>query len=138
MLMYSVVGGVVVLFSSRRRHTRCALVTGVQTCALPISLTYGIAATALAADQAGHPNALSRWIAPLGVLTYGIYMLHPIIRSLGYPLMMAAGFESNLAITICGLFVLPAAYLSYVWFENPARRWISRWRLRSPRVVAST
>src|SRR3546814_5492359 len=25
-------------FSSRRRHTRCALVTGVQTCALPISL----------------------------------------------------------------------------------------------------
>src|SRR3546814_1504393 len=27
----------VVFFSSRRRHTRCALVTGVQTCALPIS-----------------------------------------------------------------------------------------------------
>src|SRR3546814_1044049 len=24
-------------FSSRRRHTRCTLVTGVQTCALPIS-----------------------------------------------------------------------------------------------------
>src|SRR3546814_1780120 len=24
------------LFASRRRHTRCALVTGVQTCALPI------------------------------------------------------------------------------------------------------
>src|SRR3546814_3793067 len=31
-------------FSSRRRHTRCALVTGVQTCALPISapLTFGV------------------------------------------------------------------------------------------------
>src|SRR3546814_17731625 len=29
--------GGVVFFSSRRRHTRCALVTGVQTCALPIS-----------------------------------------------------------------------------------------------------
>src|SRR3546814_16194004 len=27
----------VCLFPSRRRHTRCALVTGVQTCALPIS-----------------------------------------------------------------------------------------------------
>src|SRR3546814_8716621 len=26
-------------FSSRRRHTRCALVTGVQTCALPISFS---------------------------------------------------------------------------------------------------
>src|SRR3546814_3343398 len=30
---------VVFFFSSRRRHTRCALVTGVQTCALPISYT---------------------------------------------------------------------------------------------------
>src|SRR3546814_3549842 len=28
----------VFLFSSRRRHTRCALVTGVQTCALPITV----------------------------------------------------------------------------------------------------
>src|SRR3546814_20014190 len=30
-------------FSSRRRHTRCALVTGVQTCALPIYLRHGLA-----------------------------------------------------------------------------------------------
>src|SRR3546814_8074699 len=30
------VGVFFVFFSSRRRHTRCALVTGVQTCALPI------------------------------------------------------------------------------------------------------
>src|SRR3546814_19634874 len=28
-------------FSSRRRHTRCALVTGVQTCALPILISIG-------------------------------------------------------------------------------------------------
>ena len=28
--------GVFFFFSSRRRHTRCADVTGVQTCALPI------------------------------------------------------------------------------------------------------
>src|SRR3546814_2013271 len=46
--MLRILGGGVVLFvvgvclydlfffSSRRRHTRCALVTGVQTCALPI------------------------------------------------------------------------------------------------------
>src|SRR3546814_7033990 len=33
-VMYSVC---IFFFSSRRRHTRCALVTGVQTCALPIS-----------------------------------------------------------------------------------------------------
>src|SRR3546814_10834279 len=34
MLMLSCV--LMCFFSSRRRHTRCALVTGVQTCALPI------------------------------------------------------------------------------------------------------
>src|SRR3546814_8318911 len=37
-MVISAVDVVVVFFvSSRRRHTRCALVTGVQTCALPIS-----------------------------------------------------------------------------------------------------
>src|SRR3546814_1309336 len=30
-------------FSSRRRHTRCALVTGVQTCALPIWINFELA-----------------------------------------------------------------------------------------------
>src|SRR3546814_8739284 len=35
-------------FSSRRRHTRCALVTGVQTCALPIS----------------HPGTLAKYLPP--------------------------------------------------------------------------
>src|SRR3546814_11090642 len=33
---------VMFFFSSRRRHTRCALVTGVQTCALPILPVNGI------------------------------------------------------------------------------------------------
>src|SRR3546814_4606154 len=36
----------VFFFSSRRRHTRCALVTGVQTCALPIFLADKVAARA--------------------------------------------------------------------------------------------
>src|SRR3546814_3050478 len=50
-------------FSSRRRHTRCALVTGVQTCALPILLSdtpeqYGDAAVAgIRALMAGHGEA---------------------------------------------------------------------------------
>src|SRR3546814_7280077 len=30
------------VFSSRRRHTRCALVTGVQTCALPILFLWSL------------------------------------------------------------------------------------------------
>src|SRR3546814_7039196 len=41
-----------VFFSSRRRHTRCALVTGVQTCALPISID----TPQMAGEQAGAGN----------------------------------------------------------------------------------
>src|SRR3546814_14557058 len=41
----------VFFFSSRRRHTRCALVTGVQTCALPIYIAVA------AAIFAGHADA---------------------------------------------------------------------------------
>src|SRR3546814_17335281 len=42
--------------SSRRRHTRCALVTGVQTCALPI---YLIHAGTLDAAQLGPSRTIS-------------------------------------------------------------------------------
>src|SRR3546814_3535125 len=42
-------------FSSRRRHTRCALVTGVQTCALPIS---GVAVAVLQQGQAATAEEL--------------------------------------------------------------------------------
>src|SRR3546814_19134834 len=38
-------------FSSRRRHTRCALVTGVQTCALPISIACVIARLRIVAPE---------------------------------------------------------------------------------------
>src|SRR3546814_8001726 len=47
-------------FSSRSRHTRYALVTGVQTCALPIfhGLFLAAKAVALAAEQARPETAL--------------------------------------------------------------------------------
>src|SRR3546814_4989388 len=51
-----------VFFSSRRRHTRCALVTGVQTCALPISRLGSAVITALSDEGtlrlAAHSNTL--------------------------------------------------------------------------------
>src|SRR3546814_19025717 len=48
-------------FSSRRRHTRCALVTGVQTCALPI-YAQGMAITRECAIIM--PSALPQTIKP--------------------------------------------------------------------------
>src|SRR3546814_3564498 len=59
-------------FSSRRRHTSCALVTGVQTCALPISPPASSAAkySLRKADHAASLFAVAWWnssrIASLG------------------------------------------------------------------------
>src|SRR3546814_7322435 len=42
-------------FSSRRRHTRCALVTGVQTCALPI-LRYSLFSATVVVSDSEQPD----------------------------------------------------------------------------------
>src|SRR3546814_10233829 len=52
-----------VFFSSRRRHTRCALVTGVQTCALPIS---GLVPRPLAIAFAGALRRSAALDGPIG------------------------------------------------------------------------
>src|SRR3546814_3294938 len=58
-------------FSSIRRHTRCALVTGVQTCALPISVSeYAQSQNTLPADTtvAGCTNSPTKFISDLTVV----------------------------------------------------------------------
>src|SRR3546814_7263358 len=54
-------------FSSRRRHTRCALVTGVQTCALPIcrnSLAVSSSSSmAYTAASSVFPDTTGPWLA---------------------------------------------------------------------------
>src|SRR3546814_1057757 len=47
-------------FSSRRRHTRCALVTGVQTCALPISASRGTGCRGSVPRSARQPSSPRR------------------------------------------------------------------------------
>src|SRR3546814_3484562 len=53
------------LFSSRRRHTRCALVTGVQTCALPIFYAIGARALVEGPTPITHPEQLAGLTAVL-------------------------------------------------------------------------
>src|SRR3546814_10264671 len=47
-------------FSSRRRHTRCALVTGVQTCALPISRRFSATTFFLSNSAADCGRAMTK------------------------------------------------------------------------------
>src|SRR3546814_8845258 len=77
----------VFFFSSRRRHTRCALVTGVQTCALPISVADAGAAAPLASPKRAAPT------------TARISPLPPILIALSYAKMY--GWQEGLR--LCGL-----------------------------------
>src|SRR3546814_2397752 len=75
-------------FSSRRRHTRCALVTGVQTCALPIA-----ARSRLPADrqtiQAAIPIRKNRKFQTIGK-THGAGVRSGLMISLYQPSTLAA------------------------------------------------
>src|SRR3546814_11950027 len=61
-----------VCFSSRRRHTRCALVTGVQTFALPISPRRGAAAKCPTSGSSARPLGIipTPIITPLAPLDH--------------------------------------------------------------------
>src|SRR3546814_1422971 len=57
-------------FASRRRHTRCALVTGVQTCALPIYDRLSDLDAALnAGNEIGGASLRVKWDVGPGTLT---------------------------------------------------------------------
>src|SRR3546814_4758984 len=71
-------------FSSRRRHTICALVTGVQTCALPISLE------ALGLDLDRAAATAEATLADLGICFLFAQNHHPALRRLG-PIRRAIG-----------------------------------------------
>src|SRR3546814_1613888 len=82
-------------FSSRRRHTSCALVTGVQTCALPIS-------DALRAFRARFPDVPLLIDAGLGrpshaasvmELGYDGVLLNTAVAKAGDPVAMAGAFS---------------------------------------------
>src|SRR3546814_2453276 len=69
-------------FSSRRRHTRCALVSGVQTCALPISFQVD-------------PHGLRGRLIRLGPVVDGILARHD------YPEAVAAMLAETMALAAC-------------------------------------
>src|SRR3546814_9805252 len=105
-------------FSSRRRHTRCALVTGVQTCALPICLLYlgagiGLAAARLLSRWRGKPGSEAPlkaadlgWLAAI-ILFGGV--AGPVLLMLG--LVATAASTTALLLHLEGLATLAIAWL---------------------------
>src|SRR3546814_16825103 len=110
-------------FSSRRRHTRCALVTGVQTCALPISSSrIDIAA------KEGAKGELGARVAALkanGRLSTGIHW--PFFRNADATDPAVAGIwgalkGSVLTIVIAFLIAFPTGVLAALYLEEYAHK----------------
>src|SRR3546814_18605340 len=102
-------------FSSRRRHTRCALVTGVQTCALPIfffeTCLNGVRA-------AGRPRRAICDAAPILLQTIITSLLLRAVRFSGHAQLRLSRKKGN-AMTVRMIALCGAATLAFV--ANPAR-----------------
>ena len=95
-----------------------------------VLLTYAIVALGVAADHQKIAGPGTRLIAPLGSLTFGIYMIHPAVKTvfitvMGGRLLHLTGWKMNLLVLMSGLITVGAAYGSKFFFEDPCRRWIS-------------
>src|SRR3546814_16360638 len=102
---------VLFFFSSRRRHTRCALVTGVQTCALPICIPVllrearalrVVAAAAPGSGKIGESGvALEEMTLPQGVFVYR-EIFHVRIRQNGDRKSVVSGKSVSVRVDLGG------------------------------------
>lgn len=95
-----------------------------------IPIAYATPVAGYAADLGKSAGRLVRTLAFAGILTYSLYMIHPLvsvvfIKILGVRILGFSGETLNLWIALWMLGLLPIAYASYVWFERPLRRWLS-------------
>jgi peptidoglycan/LPS O-acetylase OafA/YrhL len=98
---------------------------------LLLPLVYGIGALGIAASEQP-ASRTARRLAPLGQLTYSLYMLHPLVQTVlltgvGATFLKLQGVTMTLFVVAAMVLMLPVAWLSLVLFERPARRWLTQW-----------
>ena len=103
---------------------------------LLLPLVYVVAAAAISADMQGKISALPARFSVGGQLTYSLYMLHPLAGTvlLSFVGQRMFGLDGMAMLAWCVIVALTlplGAYLSFVFFETPMRRWISGWRLNN-------
>lgn len=97
---------------------------------LLLPLIYTIAGLGIAASEQPPSRAALRF-APLGQLTYGLYMLHPLVQTVlltgvGATILGLRGVPMTVFAFVGILLLLPLSWLSLTLFERPARRWMTR------------
>src|SRR3546814_4046507 len=99
-------------FSSRRRHTRCALVTGVQTCALPISIIAGVFFWSLRRGGERLPFLMALAIFFLGFVGLGV-SLYPYIVPRAVTIWQAAAPAQSQVFMLVGVIIILPMILAY-------------------------
>ncbi|MET0337241.1 MAG: acyltransferase [Caulobacter sp.] len=91
-----------------------------------VLIVYSIAASALAADLSGKVDGLTRKLAPLGQLTYSLYMWHAFaLLFFVQQLPRRTGIGHDVWIALSVPILLVVSYVSLVAFERPMRSWIA-------------
>jgi peptidoglycan/LPS O-acetylase OafA/YrhL len=118
-----------------------AMISGVPQL-LTLLLVYTVGIAAVAADLEGIPSSVVRRLAPLGQLTYSIYMWHLILilmflSAFGSELLIGHMFTAALVAAACYICIFVISYLSFFYIETPARRWVDGIKLFQPAFSGS-
>src|SRR3546814_1658675 len=115
-------------FSSRRRHTRCALVTGVQTCALPILLCAFAIGLLIGAEipllmellQRLRAQDAARAVANINAVDY----IGALVGGLAFPFLLLPLLDLLIGTLVVAAFNVAAAWLVAVALlrRRPRRR----------------
>ncbi len=113
-----------------------AMISGMPQLVI-LLIVYLVAIAAVAADTAGVSSAHVRLLAPLGQLTYSIYMWHLLVILVfiyigGSEFSYQHGYMGAAIGIVCYLSILIISYLSFFYIETPARRWIDGFKLFNP------
>jgi peptidoglycan/LPS O-acetylase OafA/YrhL len=113
-----------------------AMVSGVSQM-VTLLIVYTVAIAAVAADLQGLPSAAVRRLAPLGQLTYSIYMWHLLfililMNAVDDKLLHVSPVSSVLFVLACYVSIFVMSYFSFFFIETPARRWIDSITLFKP------
>lgn len=114
-----------------------AMISGVSQPAT-LLIVYIVAIAAVAADVRGDPSVMVRRFAPLGQLTYSIYMWHMLfisflLNGVGDSFLKASTSYATILIFACYISIFTVSYFSFFFIETPARRWIDQIKLcKSP------
>lgn len=96
-----------------------------------LPIVYVVVIAVIAADLGGRYRPLT--IGALGQLTYSMYMLHPVVRTVlisfvGQRALKLTGIAADGMVALGFAATVVIAYLSFTRFETPARRLLSRRR----------